>query len=341
MLFQHRPGNLYAKQVPQSEICSHFCCQGSQSCFEPARIEEMSASDLGDLTADGDDLESDSEKVRSESQGTASENEQVAADEEVEAGAKQPAGKAKAKAKGKAKQKAAAKVTGKRKASAKRPEDAALDEWKKCTDCKRFKLAATDFNQDQSKCKPCNNNRRGFGRLCGSQQASDTVAKLQDSDPKQHAALYKAYCKDHEMKDKEAGKQKFSIMGFMQEWKSSEGVRKEGVWEMMWEAEFLEWAKSAKGGFITGSEARAQWQQFLDDPELDKDDDGPRGYKRCAIKVKDIIKQYEDVGRSQIASREGKLGKNATEEDFAKKLLLCSEAFESPPVLTWVDSRTS
>ena len=54
-------------------------------------------------------------------------------------------------------------------------------------------------------------------------------------------------------------------------------MRKEGVWEMMWEAEFLEFAKSAKGGFLTDSEARTMWQRFLDDPDVDQDDDGPMG----------------------------------------------------------------
>lgn len=106
----------------------------------------------------------------------------------------------------------------------------------------------------------------------------------------------------------------------MQEWKNSQGLRKEKVWEMMWEAEFFEFAASAKGGCLTRSEAVKMWNTYLEDIGVHKDEDGPRGYKRCAIKTGDVFKDYEDMSRSQVAFREEKLGKKATEEDFSKKL---------------------
>ena len=97
-------------------------------------------------------------------------------------------------------------------------------------------------------------------------------------------------------------------MGFMQEWRSTEGSRKEKVFEMMWEGEFLEFAKSAKGVFLTDAEARSMWERMLHDDDLGKDNDGPRGFRRVAVKVRDSSTQYEEISRSQVARREEKLG---------------------------------
>ena len=71
---------------------------------------------------------------------------------------------------------------------------------------------------------------------------------------------------------------------------------------------------------MTDAEARSMWERMLHDDDLGKDNDGPRGFRRVAVKVRDILTQYEEISRSQVARREEKLGKKATEEDLAKRL---------------------
>ena len=73
------------------------------------------------------------------------------------------------------------------------------------------------------------------------------------------------------------------------EFASKTGQRKEEIGEMMWEAEWYEFAKTAKAGYLSKVEAEAGWQAWMDDAEHPKDENGPRGYIRCLVKVKDIM----------------------------------------------------
>ena len=89
---------------------------------------------------------------------------------------------------------------------------------------------------------------------------------------------------------------------------------------MMWEGEFLEFAKTAKAGFLSRQEAEGLWKEYETAENVSRDMKGPRGYLRCAIKVKDVLNQFEEVKRSQTAKREAKFGKNTTDDVFAKKI---------------------
>ena len=235
------------------------------------------------------------------------------------------AAKVKAKAKGKA--------IGKRKAakglSVKPP---ILDsDWKKCADCRKWK-GISEFYNDQSKCRQCSNRRRNFSRTIDAQGYAKTVKDLETNDPKQSASMFQNFCKFKDNQEKTAEKIKWSFMGFQQDWYSKEGMRKEGVWEMMWEGEHKEFAQSAKGGFKTDSEIKSEWAQMLLEAEQGKrggDEDGPRGYKRVAVKVKDRMSEYEDVGKGSSAYRQEKGKKDMTEEQFQNKVALAmSGAFK-------------
>ena len=211
-----------------------------------------------------------------------------------------PAGKGKAKAK--------AKSTGKRKgnkAALKGEEDGA---WKKCVDCEQF-LEASCFHADQCKCKTCFNNRRCYGRLCTNQKATDMVKDIELKDPKQAKCMFKSFSKHKAREDKEAAGVKFSIYAFMQEWSSSEGRRKAAEYEMMWEGEWMEFSRTAKAGYLTKEEAEKKWLELKQSEEVARDESGPRGFLRLAIKVKDVLTQFEEVKRSQVAQRSAKYGK--------------------------------
>ena len=78
-------------------------------------------------------------------------------------------------------------------------------------------------------------------RQAENQQCVDDFKNM-DQESKEYKALMKAYNKAR-LKAVETGEKiKFSINKFRQEWKASEGTRKDNEGEMMWEGEYMEWA---------------------------------------------------------------------------------------------------
>eukprot|EP00439_Symbiodinium_sp_Y106_P075713 s2200_g15.t1 len=86
--------------------------------------------------------------------------------------------KAQAKAKTKAKAKAAA---AKGQQAGQEDPSQSYDGWKKCGLCRKW-LQHDSFNQDQSKCKDCNNGTRQFNRMVEKQECGDKIKKLSAKD---------------------------------------------------------------------------------------------------------------------------------------------------------------
>ena len=60
---------------------------------------------------------------------------------------------------------------------------------------------------------------------------------------------------------------------------------------MMWEGEYMEFAKTAKAGYLSKQESEHNWSTWLADMAVVRDNDGPRGYLRLWVKTKDSIMQ--------------------------------------------------
>ena len=80
----------------------------------------------------------------------------------------------------------------------------------------------------------------------------------------------------------------------------------EAQYQMMWEGEWMEFAKSAEAGYLSRAEAEQRWEDMKTADNVARDHRGPRGFLRCGIKVRDLLTQSEEVCRTQIASREQK-----------------------------------
>ena len=223
--------------------------------------------------------------------------------------AKEKKVKKKAKSSGK-KAQPKAKALGHRKGSG--SKSSAEDDWKKCKDCSKWKEAKVDFNTDQSRCKECFNHDRSLIRMAERQGCKKEIAQLQRDDPKQHTALLKAFVKEREASKKAGDKIKFSIKTFRISYQSRDGVRGEEVGEMMWEGEYFEFAKTAKAGFLSSEEATANWQKWKNDPEVARDNAGPRGYLRLYVKTGDKVIKFQEVGEQKELTQEEKLGKKAS-----------------------------
>ena len=186
------------------------------------------------------------------------------------------------------------------------------DQFKKCKVCSKWK-ELDEFNADQAKCKECFNNLRSLKRIAETQKCAKQLSKIEEQDPKQHAALLKAFTKERESCKKSGEKIKFSIMGFKISYQSREGVRGEAEGEMMWEGEYKEFAKTAKAGFLSEAEADANWKAWLNDKTVARDNKGPRNYLRLFVKVRDKVIDFEEMARQKSLDKEEKLGKNVSE----------------------------
>ena len=191
--------------------------------------------------------------------------------------------------------------------------------WKKCKQCAKHKEHKC-YNADQAKCRDCFNDNRSLQRVSEHQECREDLDKLKTENPKEHEAVTKAFCKAREQAKKSASKLIFSIKTFRMTYRSSSGVRKEEQGEMMWEGEYMEFAQTAKAGFLTKAEAEANWARFLVDDDVEKDKFGPRNFKRCWVKVRDSITRFDEVAKDKELSQEEKLGKKTTAEQMRTKL---------------------
>ena len=129
-------------------------------------------------------------------------------------------------------------------------------DWKKCLGqggCSKW-LATTDFYAGQSKCKECNAMNRHFQRCCDVQDCRQEVDGLSQADEEQHGAMMRAFAKERTRANTVGEKCKFNVKTWQIEWRSREGTRREDEGEMMWEAEYYEWAATAKAGFLSKQE---------------------------------------------------------------------------------------
>ena len=222
----------------------------------------------------------------------------------------------------KAKPEAKPKAQGKHRAR-KCQNDEEVDESanKQCSSCKET-LPIDCFHPDQGKCKQCNKRQRSFTRLIEVDGLTKEMQALQKTDPKEHKKVYSQYCKHVAEQEKFNRKQseKFSMHAFLREYTGRKGLRQAAKFEMMWEAEFLEWAKSPKAGFLSKSEAEARWAAMLEDQSVPKDEEGPRGYMRCRIKVSDCFEDYEDGSVATAVQSQKKLPKNLTDEQLGRHI---------------------
>ena len=232
-------------------------------------------------------------------------------------------GRAKGKAKGKAKADTGKKppkspATGKRHSP--KTQQAAPAE-KKCQKCKKT-LPIEDFHADQGRCKCCSKRVRGFTGLVSREGLNKEYEQMESDEPKEADRLYMAYCKHSNEQEKLVTKRKFSLHEYFREYRSRRGFRLAGVGEMMWEGEYYEWAKTAKAGFLSDTEAKANWDKWLNDKSVAKDMGGPRGYRRCRVRVRDICEEFEEAALEEGVRSSGKLAKNISEEHLQRQIEL-------------------
>ena len=160
----------------------------------------------------------------------------------------------KQKGEGKGKRaKAKAEPKGKRKCGKAKPDvdDSEISAWKKCSDCDIWKSIDLDFYCDQGRCKKCSNTRRSFTHYTHAQMCEDAVAEMKRTDQTGHKKLLKVFTGKLEAAKKTHDKLNFGVKEFIERWIASRGQRAQLEGEMMWEGEYMEFAKAAKAGYLS------------------------------------------------------------------------------------------
>lgn len=194
-----------------------------------------------------------------------------------------------------------------------------LEEHRKCKKCNKHK-PENDYFAGHVVCKVCSNDIRAMRRMMRTQKCEEDIDKLKESQPKEYDAVVKAFLRSRESARKTENKTKFAFMSFIRTFRASTGTRREEDGEMMWEGEYIQWAKTAKAGFLSQAEAEAKWKKMVDDPDWPSDNDGPRGFKRVLVNTVTRVTHYDDVSKTQELKQEQKLGKNMSEEQLNAKL---------------------
>lgn len=189
---------------------------------------------------------------------------------------------------------------------------------RRCTQCRQLKPPSM-FSQSKGKCSPCDNkfrNVRAFAQRSGLAQWFDSLP------PEKQNHVVKAYSKEVDVAKKEGRRTKFSLKTYKEEFSAATGYRYEGRRRFMWYGAYVEYAKSASGGFLTEDEIKANWSRWEADPTTPRNQHGPRGSCQLAVPIENDIVDYNDVSRKRTLGQEQKLSKDTSDENMAKRFKL-------------------
>jgi hypothetical protein len=140
------------------------------------------------------------------------------------------------------------------------------------------------------------------------------------SDPKMALDVQKEFAKERMQAAAQEKKIKFSIQAFRKTLESRSGERSDEVKKMMWEGEWMEESKKAKYGYLGKEEAEQKWQQWMSDPSVAKDQNGPRGFTRLAIPHKTLLSGFSEVAAKKEFMQEEWLSRNAANATVAARV---------------------
>lgn len=88
----------------------------------------------------------------------------------------------------------------------------------------------------------------------------------------------------------------------------------------MWEGEYIEFAATAKAGYLSRAEAETNWARWRDDESVARDLFGPRGYLRLYVATKTKLSKFDEVSKDKSFKKEEKLGKKASQQTIGDRL---------------------
>ena len=122
--------------------------------------------------------------------------------------------------------------------------------------------------------------------------------------------MEKSFRNEKKIAVKENRKINYNAKTVVERFKAESGTEIMAGAKMMWEGAYMEWAKTADAGFLSPTEAAANWKEWDENPKHPRDWDGPRGYKQLAIPGYDKrIVDFNKSTHSKELQLEQRLGK--------------------------------
>ena len=162
-------------------------------------------------------------------------------------------------------------------------------------------------------------NLKALRRTAVSQGHKEFLEKVQQ-DEEEFRSLCQEFKKER-LSTKKGCTVRFALGVWKDRYSQRSGTRVEREGEMMWHGEFLEFCRTAKMGWLTPEESEAKWQALVQDPKTKRDRDGPRGFLRVRVPVRDTVNQFDEGSHERSFDRESsKVNlKHVTEEDLKRK----------------------
>ena len=192
---------------------------------------------------------------------------------------------------------------------------------RKCSDCRKTK-EVEEFNDDQARCKSCFNDDRALWRVAQTQKCKDQLKKLRTEDPAAFNEIFRKFIQARVNARKTGSRINFTLISFVLEWEQRKATKESEQGEFMWEGEWLEFAATAKCGYMTKEEARLEWKKMLQEEWRPSDENGPKGFTRLWVKTKDVVENSNETSFSKKLSKTETLRKPTAQQMEQRKALL-------------------
>ena len=193
-------------------------------------------------------------------------------------------------------------------------------EEKKCNGRCKTSLPMSMFFKDMNKCKVCYSKKRSFDTKTKTELSDEKLNDLRTNAPEKLEEAEKAHAAAWDSSMKLGNKLNFSVKTFIHSLEAKSGVRYLADCPMLWHGAYVEWAKSAAGGFLTDEECEGNWESWKSNPSHPRDNDGPRGYLQLAIpRHTKTISNFNELSQTKKLELTSKLSKKMTDAELAKK----------------------
>ncbi len=136
---------------------------------------------------------------------------------------------------------------------------------------------------------------------------------------KRMLASYRAKCPEQVRGRGKKRSSTWSLLQYIETYKAETRVTHQSEGQMMWEKHYISWAQQPEGGKLSEDEAIAKWKDYVNDPQIVRDQKGPaKAPLRLRIPVRDMLNFSSSFARGKEMDKKQKDIANANEDDVEK-----------------------
>jgi len=199
---------------------------------------------------------------------------------------------------------------------------------RRCRLCQKWQLEE-NFPINSAYCRECKQAVDNLAKQATRQSQEEWWKKIRNDEPELRKLVdkYLSTCP----KTHERGKRgSFNLVSYKEEYAASTTSSTKARGRMMWEEYYVEFAKKTKGGSLSEAAARARWKEMLQDPAVEKDQNGPpEAPTRCLVPMFDEVAHGSKLTHTKSQGLQTKKDqKNVSAEQAAKDRRLLLQGHE-------------